>query len=132
MSLGGDINFDVKVMAGYRRFCNKMYQATKYVLGKLPSDFKPRESAAPTGDESLAERWILHKLSEATKGVNDALTDRDFSRSTQIIYNYWYDCLCDVYIVSDCEATLTTTKLMLNNVCTIGELKIDHPGRHQG
>lgn len=32
---GGDIAFDVKVMHGYRRFCNKIYQATKYVLGSF-------------------------------------------------------------------------------------------------
>lgn len=32
---GGDINFDVNVMHGYRKFCNKLYQATKYVVGKF-------------------------------------------------------------------------------------------------
>lgn len=87
-------------MASYRRFCNKIYQATKYVLGKLPADFKPRATGVPTGDESLAERWILHKLNAATRSANDALERREFSRSTQAVYQYWYDHLCDVYIVS--------------------------------
>ncbi|KAF2099436.1 valyl-tRNA synthetase-like protein [Rhizodiscina lignyota] len=97
---GGDINFDVKVMHGYRRFCNKIYQATKYVLGKLGElkDFTPRPKAGKTGKESLAERWILHKLTIASRDVNKALTEREFSRSTQIIYDYWYKNLCDVYI----------------------------------
>lgn len=97
---GGDINFDVKVMHGYRRFCNKVYQATKYVLGNLASleGFKPAAKGGKTGKESLAERWILHKLNAATKDINQALTDREFSRSTQIAYDYWYKNLCDVYI----------------------------------
>jgi valyl-tRNA synthetase len=84
---GGDIAFDVKVMAGYRRFCNKIYQATKYCLGsfeKYGNGFTPRETAAKGGNESLSERWILSKLNKATQGVNDAMAAREFSRSTQI------------------------------------------------
>ncbi|KAK5016722.1 hypothetical protein LTR60_002272 [Cryomyces antarcticus] len=95
---GGDIAFDVKVMQGYRRFCNKIYQATKYVLGKIGDDFTPQKTESKTGKESLAERWILHKLTIASKEINQALAAREFSRSTQIAYQYWYDNLCDVYI----------------------------------
>lgn len=97
---GGDIAFDVKVMLGYRRFCNKIYQATKFVLGKIGDDYTPRKSAAPSGNESLAEQWILHKLNVATTDINKALADREYSRSTQIAYQYWYEQLCDVFIVS--------------------------------
>jgi len=97
---GGDIAFDVKVMFGYRRFCNKIYQATKFVLGKIGDDYTPRDSAAQSGNESLAEQWILHKLNVATADINKALADREYSRSTQIAYQYWYEQLCDVYIVS--------------------------------
>lgn len=97
---GGDIAFDVRVMAGYRRFCNKIYQATKYVLGKLPSDYSPPSTAtaAASGVESLAEKWILHKLTIAARDVNKALSEREFSRATQLVYAYWYYHLCDVYI----------------------------------
>jgi valyl-tRNA synthetase len=77
---GGDINFDIKVMHAYRRFCNKIYQASKYVLGKLPSDFLPNEAGKK---ESLAERWILHRYNATAKGINEALTAREFSKSTR-------------------------------------------------
>ena len=97
---GGDINFDIKVMASHRRFCNKIYQATKFVLGKLPEDFVPRESSQPTGEESLPERWILHKLHDAAKSTNKHLEEREFSHATQTTHQYFYDHLCDVYIVS--------------------------------
>ena len=95
---GGDINFDIRTMAGYRRFCNKIYQATKYVLGKLPEQYTPPASGKPTGKESLAEKWILHKLTTTARDVHTALENREFSHSTQIVYKYFLEHLCDVYI----------------------------------
>ncbi|KAK0259952.1 hypothetical protein LTR91_000497 [Friedmanniomyces endolithicus] len=95
---GGDIAFDVKVMRSYRNFCNKIYQATKYVLGALPDDYSPPSHAGKTGKESLPERWILHKLTHASKKVNEALAAREFSQATQAAHGYWLYELCDVYI----------------------------------
>jgi valyl-tRNA synthetase len=95
---GGDIAFDIKVIYGYRKFCNKIYQATKYVLGKLDKDFVPRKTGGLTGKESLAEKWILHKLTIAARDINKALETREFKESTVIVYQYWYNHLCDVYI----------------------------------
>ncbi|KAF2468062.1 uncharacterized protein BDR25DRAFT_290612 [Lindgomyces ingoldianus] len=94
---GGDISFDVSVIHGYRRFCNKIYQATKYVLGRL-GEFTPRATITKTGKESLPERWILHKLSTASKLINERLEQREFSTSTQVAYRYFYEFLCDTYI----------------------------------
>ncbi|KAI0890620.1 tRNA synthetases class I-domain-containing protein [Annulohypoxylon maeteangense] len=95
---GGDINFDIKVMHGYRKFCNKIYQATKFVLGKLDQDFVPQKTGKLTGKESLAEKWILHKMNIAAKEINESIADREFNKSTLTVYQYWYNHLCDVYI----------------------------------
>lgn len=95
---GGDINFDIRVMHGYRRFCNKIYQATKYVLGKIPSGFTPLPSATKSGTESLAELWILHKFTMTAAEINKALAGREFSDATSASYQYLYNNLCDVYI----------------------------------
>lgn len=94
---GGDINFDIKVMHAYRRFCNKVWQASKYVLGKLPQDFVPR-SEISASSLSVPERWILHRMNAAVKGVNEALEARQFSTSTKLAYQFFYDELCDVFI----------------------------------
>lgn len=94
---GRDINLDVLRVEGYRKFCNKMYQATKFVLGRLGEDYKPPASALKTGKESLVEKWILHKLTNASKSLSAHLDKREFADSTSAIYNFWYD-LCDVYI----------------------------------
>lgn len=85
-------------MHGYRRFCNKIYQATKYVLGKLPSSYTPPSAPLKTGNESLADRWILHKMTTACGEMNEALNDREFSVATTVSYQYWYAQLCDTYI----------------------------------
>ncbi|KAM3438910.1 hypothetical protein MY4824_002980 [Beauveria thailandica] len=94
---GSDINLEIRSIYGYRKFCNKIFQATKYVLGSLPADFVPSKQGAVSG-KTLAERWILHKMNQAAKEVNVAIADREFSKSTAIVYKYWYSELCDVYI----------------------------------
>ncbi|CBX95543.1 similar to valyl-trna synthetase [Plenodomus lingam JN3] len=94
---GGDISFDVNVIHGYRRFCNKIYQATKYVLGRL-GDFTPRATITKTGNETLPERWILHKLTTSAKKINEHLEAREFSLATQVAYRFFYESLCDTYI----------------------------------
>ncbi|KAF2754315.1 valyl-tRNA synthetase [Pseudovirgaria hyperparasitica] len=95
---GGDIAFDIKVMHAHRRFCNKVYQATKYVLGSLGAGYQPQKSSALSGNESMGEKWILHKLSIASKDIDKALTNREFSRATIIAHKYFYDNLCDIFI----------------------------------
>lgn len=95
---GRDINLDILRVEGYRKFCNKIYQATKFALMRLGDDYVPPASAKPTGKESLVEKWILHKLSDASKITNEALENRDFLASTNAIYNFWLYEFCDVYI----------------------------------
>lgn len=130
---GGDIAFDVKVIYGYRKFCNKIYQATKYVLGKLGNDFIPVESSKPSGIESLAERWVLHKMTVAAKEINQALDDREFMKSTNIIYHYWYNNLCDVFIENSKailqDGTPEEKRSALNTLYTAldGALTLIHP-----
>ena len=54
----------------------------------------------PTANESLVEKWILHKLNVAAAELNTALAERNFMTATTSIYNFWLYELCDVYIVS--------------------------------
>jgi len=98
---GEDINFDVKVMHAYRRFCNKLYQATKYVLGtfdKYGKGFIPNQTLALSGKESLSERWIISRFNNTVKEANEAMRARELSHTTRIIHSYLYDELCDIFI----------------------------------
>lgn len=97
---GSDINFDVQVMHGYRKFANKIYQASKYVIGKIDSveGFVPAQTKTLQGRESLAELWILSKMNTATKEVNDALEGREFMKAAKTVHQFILENLCDVYI----------------------------------
>jgi valyl-tRNA synthetase len=86
-------------MFGWRKFCNKIYQAAKYILASLGTDFAPRATATKTDQESLAEKWILHKLTISASEMNDALSKRAFGRCTTILHHFWVHDLCDTFIV---------------------------------
>ncbi len=99
-SAGRDINLDILRVEGYRKFCNKLWNATKFALLKLEpiASFQPAADEQPSGDESLVEKWILHKLNTASKTVNECLKERNFMAATSAVYNFWLYELCDVYI----------------------------------
>ena len=129
---GRDINLDILRVEGYRKFCNKIYQATKFALMRLGDDYVPPNVEQLTGNESLVEKWILHKLSETSKIVNESLDNRDFLTSTSAIYEFWY-LICDVYIenskyliqegsASEQKSAKDTLYILLDNA-----LKLIHP-----
>ena len=95
---GGDIAFDIREIEAKRRFCNKIYQATNFALGRLGDGFTPDASPADNKPNSLAEQWILHRLNCAAKEVNEALESRDFSVAAGTLYQYWFTQLCDTFI----------------------------------
>jgi valyl-tRNA synthetase len=95
---GRDINLEILRVEGYRKFCNKIFNATKFAMLKFEPDFVPIDAPKPTGAESLVERWILHKLNFTAGEVNKFLEVRNFMAATTAVYNFWLYELCDVYI----------------------------------
>lgn len=129
---GRDINLDILRVEGYRKFCNKIYQATKFALGKLGDNYTPPATAAKTGRESLVEQWILHKFSVTAGVVGQALDKKEFMEATSAIYNFWYD-ICDVYIENlkalIQDGTAEQKKLAQDTLytCIDGALRLIHP-----
>ncbi|CAK5273624.1 unnamed protein product [Mycena citricolor] len=95
---GRDINLEIMRVEGYRKFCNKIFNATKFAMLKLDDKFVPEPTAKPTGRESLVEQWIMHKLNIAASEINTHLAERNFMLATSAAYNFWLYELCDVYI----------------------------------
>jgi len=131
---GRDISLEILRVEGYRRFCNKIFNATKFAMLKLDETFVPLPTAKPTGKESLVEKWVLHKLNFAAGKVNEYLTDRDFMNSTNAIYNFWLYELCDVYIeamkpMTDESASEETRRSAQNTLytCLDHGLRLLHP-----
>eukprot|EP00795_Rhopilema_esculentum_P010703 gene10703-19476_t len=94
---GRDVNLDVLRVQGYRRFCNKIWNATKFALKNLGEDFKP-QGQETLGNESLMDQWILSRLSYAVDASNVGFETYDFVKTTTAIYNFWLYELCDVYL----------------------------------
>ncbi|XP_046455974.1 valine--tRNA ligase-like isoform X2 [Daphnia pulex] len=92
---GRDINLDVKRVQGYRFFCNKLWNATRFALTYLQG------SEIQTLNEvqlSLMDKWILSCLSTAVSACNAGFQQYDFPRATSAIYNFFLYELCDVYL----------------------------------
>ncbi|KAI9468965.1 MAG: valyl-tRNA synthetase [Benjaminiella poitrasii] len=136
---GRDINLDILRVEGYRKFCNKLWNATRFALMKLGDDFKPFESAEPTGNESLADKWILTKLNRCAVEINKYLEERNFMMATNVVHQFWLYDLCDVYIevvkpICDSDTTndeaATKRKITAQNTlytCLEAGLKLMHP-----
>ncbi|SHO78257.1 Mitochondrial and cytoplasmic valyl-tRNA synthetase [Malassezia sympodialis ATCC 42132] len=97
---GRDINLDILRVEGYRKFCNKLWNATRFALLKLQDGFQPltldaQDAFAP---QSLVEKWILHRLNVTARQLNSDMESRSFMSATTCIYNFWLYDLCDVYI----------------------------------
>jgi valyl-tRNA synthetase len=95
---GRDINLDVKRVVGYRHFCNKLWNATKFALFSLGADFKPSPTFEPSGSETLVDQWILSRLAYAVNTVNEGFKVYNFPAVTTAIYNLWLYEICDVYL----------------------------------
>lgn len=128
---GRDINLDIYRVEGYRKFCNKIYQATKFALMRLGEDYKP-PSQSHAG-KSLVEKWILHKLSVAGKETAELLEKRQFMDATSVVYNYWLYEFCDVYIENSKSLILEGTEEERKSArdtlytCLDGALRLIHP-----
>uniref|UniRef100_A0A8C4WL62 Valine--tRNA ligase n=1 Tax=Gopherus evgoodei TaxID=1825980 RepID=A0A8C4WL62_9SAUR len=97
-SQGRDINLDVNRILGYRHFCNKLWNATKFAVRSLGAEFQPPPGPEPSGAESLIDRWILSRLSLAVELSDAGFRAYDFPGVTTAIYNFWLYELCDVYL----------------------------------
>ena len=95
-STGRDINFDMNRIAGYRNFCNKLWNAARYVLMNTEG-----QDTGVDNDEvelSLADRWIISQLQIAEKEVGAAIEAYRFDHAAQGIYEFIWNSYCDWYL----------------------------------
>jgi valyl-tRNA synthetase len=93
-----DINLDILRVQGYRFFCNKLWNATKFALMYFESGQKYDIFDKLTNQESKADLWILSRLSQTIEAVDKAFENYEFANATQSCYSFWLYDLCDVYL----------------------------------
>lgn len=96
-STGRDIKFDMGRVEGYRNFCNKIWNATRYVLMQC-EDQDCAQDGSTNYELSVADRWIISKLQLAEKQVAEALDTYRLDLATQAIYEFVWNEYCDWYL----------------------------------
>ncbi|MGX1958805.1 valine--tRNA ligase [Serratia proteamaculans] len=95
-STGRDINWDMKRLEGYRNFCNKLWNASRFVL----MNAEGQDCGFNGGEKvlSLADRWILAEFNRTVKAYREALDTYRFDLAANILYEFTWNQFCDWYL----------------------------------
>src|SRR3972149_3430064 len=130
---GRDIRFDVGRIGGYRNFCNKLWNATRYVIMNVESQSIDINNG--NREFGLAERWINTRLAKAIEEVITAINTYRFDLATHALYEFTWDEYCDWYLelskttLLDPDATESAKRGTLHTLFNVLEilLRLLHP-----
>lgn len=92
---GRDIRFDLQRVEGYRNFCNKIWNAARYVMMQCEGHDL---STNITPEYSIADRWILSRLQTVSANVNDSFDKYRFDFAAKNLYEFTWHEFCDWYL----------------------------------
>lgn len=100
-STGRDINFDLKRIEGNRNFCNKIWNATRFVLMNCvdkDGNALNIDKTANTALWELPEQWIMSRLNSTVKAIHEHMSQYRFDLVSQDIYEFIWNEYCDWYV----------------------------------
>ncbi|KND21573.1 valyl-tRNA synthetase [Enhydrobacter aerosaccus] len=100
-STGRDINFDLKRIEGNRNFCNKIWNATRFVLMNCVDKEGNALNIDKTANSALwelPEQWIMSRLNSTVKAIHEHMSQYRFDLVSQDIYEFIWNEYCDWYV----------------------------------
>ena len=95
-AMGRDIKLSVKRIEGYRHFINKLWNAARFTLGHIENN--PDAASKATKSKAIPDRWILSRLHQVIRQVEESLETYQFNEAANILYKFVWHEFCDWYL----------------------------------